>query len=130
MDVARGPFGARGSAFSARVLAEFELTDSGLALLSEACRVLDTIDALSALVDADGLTVPGSRGQTTVHPAVAEIRQQRITLSRLLRQLDLDAEEDDAEDVAPAVFSVNTQRAQHAANERWRRERAARGVGS
>jgi hypothetical protein len=35
------------------------------------------------------LTVKGSMGQEREHPLLSEIRQQRLTLARLLKQLEL-----------------------------------------
>jgi phage terminase small subunit len=78
------------------VLEDYDLDAHELALLREACRTLSTCDRLAALVDAEGLTAKGSQGQTVAHPAVAEARQQRLTLGRLIAQLRLPEGEDDA----------------------------------
>ncbi len=71
------------------VLEEYELEEHERALLAEACRTLTVCDRLAAMVDADGLTTRGSMGQTVTHPAVAEARQQRLVLARLIAQLRL-----------------------------------------
>src|SRR4051794_39384619 len=61
----------------------FELGGPGGALLREVCRTADAIDTLQALLDAEGLTSNSSQG-LRVHPALVELRQQRIALARLL----------------------------------------------
>lgn len=74
--------------------AEFEWADHELALLEEACRVRDRIVELDAAVKTDGLMLPSSQG-SRVHPAVAEGRQQRLALARLLASLQIPGLEDD-----------------------------------
>ncbi|HEY6549834.1 MAG TPA: hypothetical protein VIY71_01395, partial [Solirubrobacterales bacterium] len=46
-------------------------------LLARAARCADEAADLEQAVDVDGATVKGSRGQTIVHPAIAEGRQLR-----------------------------------------------------
>jgi hypothetical protein len=78
----RAPEGARaaGRRLWRSIVDEFELDEHELALLRQAVRVVDTIDALQAVVDRDGvLTVEGK-----THPAVVELRQQRLVLARLI----------------------------------------------
>lgn len=83
----------RGRRFWRDTLADFELTDGELNLLAEVCRTLDTLDALADTIARDGTTTTGSQGQTVMHPAVAEARQQRLTLHRLLAALELPDDE-------------------------------------
>jgi len=47
------------------------------------------LDALTAAIKSDGVTVKGSTGQTRTHPAINEVRQHRLALGRLLAQLAL-----------------------------------------
>ena len=61
-----------------------ELDEHERALLLEACRTADQLDALEAEVAADGVLVDGKP-----HPALVEARQQRITLTRLVAALRL-----------------------------------------
>lgn len=98
----RTPVGlkARGRRFWKATLEDYELTDGELNLLVEVCRTLDTLDMLADAVAADGATTTGSQGQTVMHPAVAEARQQRITLHRLLAALELPDE--DGSTIPPA----------------------------
>lgn len=49
----------------------------------------DDLAALEATVDREGVTVEGSRGQTTVHPALTETRQLRLVQLRLLGAIEL-----------------------------------------
>lgn len=69
--------------------AEWELDARELHLLTEACRTADELADLQAVLDKDGLTTAGSRGQTVVHPAVAEVRQLRIVLLRTLSAIEM-----------------------------------------
>lgn len=65
------------------VVDSFELDEHEITLLAQACRTVDTIDALQAAIDADGPLIE-TRSGPKAHPAVVEIRQQRIVLARLL----------------------------------------------
>src|SRR5215204_5323091 len=46
-------------------------------LLGQAFRIEDQIRDPEAVIGAEGLSVPGSRAQATVHPRLAEARQLR-----------------------------------------------------
>ena len=65
------------------ITAEFELAEHELAQLEEACRVRDRIVDLDAAVQRDGVMIPSSQGER-LHPGIAEARQQRLALARLL----------------------------------------------
>jgi len=104
---------AAGKAFWASTVSAFELSEAELSVLAIACRTLDTTSDLEGLVAADGLMIEGSRGQRVLHPAVAELRQQRSTFARLLVQLGLPDEQDET---VPSQRSV---RASRAAQARW-----------
>lgn len=91
-------------------------------LVAETCRILDVIDGLSAAVERDGVTVTGSRGQTVVHPAVAELRQQQIAFSRLVAQLNLDEAE------VGAILTARAASAKRAGQKRWRALKDQRGT--
>ena len=114
--VAPSGLDARGAALWGRVTAQWDLRDDERELLTEVCRIVDTVEGLQAAVDADGPTVGGK-----VHPAIPELRQQRTVLGRLLGQLALPDEEG-------ATLPTPTQaRARKAAETRWAMHRA-RGV--
>ncbi len=70
------------------VLRAYELSHHERVMLREACRTVDSIDRLQALLDAEGYTATTSQG-TRVHPALAELRQQRIALARLYAALQI-----------------------------------------
>lgn len=74
------------------VLADFELAEHELALLRQAVRVADTCDDLQAVVDAGGLIL-GDRA----HPALVELRAQRILLARLVVALRVPLGEQESE---------------------------------
>ncbi len=101
-------------------LAEHELDLDGreTELLDRACATADAIEALEEVVARDGATVTGSRGQTIVHPALVEARQQKLVLLRLLNSLDLIGDS-----AAPASPSA---RGRAAAQARWRRSPSKR----
>jgi hypothetical protein len=65
------------------VLGEFEFQEHEMTLLRQAVRVADLCDQLQAVVEAEGpmLRVDGT---PRTHPAVVELRQQRIVLARLV----------------------------------------------
>lgn len=105
--------GARGRAFWRATVRDFDLSDVECEVLREACRLLDEVDSLREAIDADGVTVTGSQGQTRVNPAIGEVRQHRLALARLLAQLDLP-------DVDGGRVLTPTQaRASRAAQTRW-----------
>jgi hypothetical protein len=69
------------------VLERFDLAAWELGLLVEAVRVQDRCDRLAAVLEVEGLTATGSKGQTVAHPALAEARQQELALARLVAAL-------------------------------------------
>ncbi|WP_433681938.1 terminase [Nocardia sp. CA-119907] len=79
---------------------QFELSESELTVLREICRTADALDQLQAAVDRDGVLAESSQG-IRCHPALTELRQQRITFARLLAALKVD-EESAADDLPSA----------------------------
>lgn len=61
------------------ILVDFDLSEHELSLLRQAVATADLCDALQALVAADGPMLGGRS-----HPALVELRQQRILLARLV----------------------------------------------
>ncbi|MFN3003263.1 terminase [Mycolicibacterium wolinskyi] len=74
------------------VVADFELDEHELAILREACRTVNGIDALQARVDRDGVLNESPQG-LRVHPGLVELRQQRLALTKLLAALAIPADE-------------------------------------
>lgn len=86
----------KGEALWAAVLSRYELEHHELVLLREIVRTVDDLDRLSDSVVRHGaITASGS-----VHPALAEARQLRVTLATLLGALNLPAEYEDEYDQA------------------------------
>lgn len=66
------------------VLTGFDLDEHELTLLRQAVAVADTCDALQAVADREGPMIADRFGRPVVHPALVELRQQRIVLARLI----------------------------------------------
>ena len=88
-----------------------------LELLHAACRLRDRLDALHAVVAADGPVVEGSKGQTVAHPGLAAISAMSAQFRLLLSAVSTDPDER-----AHGARSVSGRRG---ANRRWAGERAA-----
>lgn len=86
-----------------------------LALLEQVCMMLSTIDDLATLAASAEPLVEGSAGQLRANPLWQELRQQRLALGTLLRQLRLP---DPPQPVD--VGSMRQRAAQHAARARYR----------
>ncbi len=71
----------------------YELSPAELVLLSEAQLTADLCVELQAALDEAGVMVVGPNGPK-VHPAAVELRQQRVTLARLLVALRIPADDD------------------------------------
>lgn len=70
-----------------------------LRVLEDLARAADTVDALQAAIDADGVmieTVGG--GARKVNPAVPEARQARLVVARLAASLRLQPADDDGDE--------------------------------
>lgn len=111
-----------GQALWDRVTVDYELAPDELALLLQACRTVDELDAMSAALAAGSVTVKGSTGQPKVSGLFAEARAHRLVLAKLLQQLALPAE---GEDVGKTPAQ---ERASKAAAVRWDLERRRRGT--
>lgn len=96
--------------------ADWVLDEREAELLTLAAHQADDLDRLEAVIKKVGVEALGSAGQPVVHPAVAEARQARLAIGRLLGQLSLPDEEEEPRTEA-------SKRAQKAANVRWSRKR-------
>src|SRR5438309_315332 len=74
--------------------ASWELDQREIALLELAGRQADDLERLEASIRQLGAFVTGSQGQQVLNPAVAEARQARQAIARLLGQIDLPDEEE------------------------------------
>jgi hypothetical protein len=77
-----------GRALWREVQSEYELEEHERGLLLEMARSVDQLDALNAIVEAEGVMQPGV---DRVHPALVEARQLRIAYARLSAALRLPA---------------------------------------
>lgn len=82
------------------------------AILDLASRQANDIAALELLLEQEGPSVTGSTGQARMNPAFAELRQQRLALTKILDSIKLP---DEGMGVAKNV------KAQRAAHTRWNR---------
>lgn len=80
--------GTAGRSLWSAVTALYELEQHELVMLGGVCVVADRVQALDAVVDADGVVLHTDRGLVP-HPALVEGRQQRITQQRLLSAMRL-----------------------------------------
>ena len=106
MTIPRAPEGARtaGKRLWRAVLSDFELAEHEMALLRQAVRVADLCDDLQRVMEVEGpmLRLDGQPPRT--HPAVIELRQQRIVLARLVVALRVplgDQEQDGVSSAEP-----------------------------
>jgi hypothetical protein len=83
---------SNGQALWSSVTDHFQLTESELVILKHAASVADHIAALDAIVENEGIMQATRAGSERVHPALAESRQQRLALVRLLGQLKVTAD--------------------------------------
>lgn len=98
----------------------WELDERETAILALAARQSDDLARLESAIKKHGTMVKGSAGQSVLNPAIAEARQARMSIGRLLGQLALPDEESEPRTEA-------SKRARDAANVRWDLERRRRG---
>lgn len=81
-------FGASGTALWQSVNDVLVLDSHEEKLLAELCRTADACDELQKIVDRDGVLADSSQG-VRAHPALQELRQQRVAFARLIAALGL-----------------------------------------
>ncbi|MCK1801478.1 terminase [Brevibacterium sp. R8603A2] len=94
-----------GRALWVATVERFEVAEHEGALLEEACRVRDRVVQLREAVESDGLMIPSSQG-LRLHPAVAEERQQKLVLARLLATLSIPGLDEDELPASTGVRGV------------------------
>jgi hypothetical protein len=109
--------GKSGKALWSAVTGLYDLEPHHEIALASACRHSDMVTRLEGLL-TDSLMVTGSMGQSRLSPAVAELRQHRLALSKLLMDLALPAET-----VAELAPSAASNKASKAASVRWNRQK-------
>lgn len=115
--------GEPGRALYERVTSDFELSTAELVALAEACRTLDELDGMRAVLMVEPATVTGSTGQPRANPLFAEARAHRLLLQKLLGDLALPLE---GEEVGRTPKQLQ---ASEAAKARWALERQKWGRG-
>lgn len=81
-------FGAAGQDLWESVIGVLVLDAHEQKLLTELCRTADTLDELQRIVERDGVLADSSQG-VRAHPALQELRQQRIAFARIVSALGL-----------------------------------------
>ena len=108
------------------IVEHWDLRPDELSVLERACRTMDTISALEAIVEEQGLMTTGSMGQTVTNPALQEARQQSALLNSLWKALRLP---DDGDEVSPSSLNATAgQRsaaARKAVQSRWKSSHGA-----
>ena len=75
------------------ILKEYDISDeAGIAILQTAMDAFDAMHDAQVLVDTQGLTVFGDRGQIKAHPLLSVIRDARAQFLMALKHLNLDIE--------------------------------------
>lgn len=75
----------------ASILKSYDISDeAGIAILQTAMGAYDAMNAAQAVVDKQGLTVRGDRGQIKAHPLLSVIRDSRAQFLMALKHLNLD----------------------------------------
>lgn len=112
---------AAGSEFWTRLHAEFDgFNPADYALIIEIARTMDLLDELRRTVAEFGVLSVGSKGQPVEHPALRAIATQQRALAALLRQLDLDDEDEPTPPAGSSVSPLRSAKARRAAQTRWR----------
>lgn len=84
--------GPEGRRLWRQVTGEYDLDEHELALLRAACRTVDRLEDVAALLaqsENASLTTRNARGDLVAHPLLVEQRQQSISLARLVASLRL-----------------------------------------
>jgi hypothetical protein len=75
---------------------EWQLRPDEHALLIEACRTIDELEAIERALRKASPVVTGSRGQARAHPLLSAAREHRLALRLLLASLGIEDAEADA----------------------------------
>lgn len=103
------------------IVRDFDLGDDELAVLAAACHTRDELASLQVELVGQPLLIDG-HGQVRAHPLLAELRAHRALLARLLKQLDLPAQNDEDDDDELLTAAEHRKRAaRKAARDRWDR---------
>lgn len=87
------------------LMADYDLGEHETTVLREACRTADSLDDLQQLLEVEGLMSSTSQGPR-IHPALVELRQQRMTFARLLTALRIPDEDTTRAPARPGTRGV------------------------
>lgn len=107
---APGHLSPRARTFWRKIASEYVLESHQLELLRRVCEAMDTADQARSLLAAEGLTTSDRYDQLKAHPAVNIERDARLAIARLLRELNLAAEEPADSRPATLVYSAGKRR--------------------
>lgn len=79
---------SRGETWAAKVRHEFALMEDGEAMVTECARLMDRIDDLQLVINAEPTMIATSQGKR-IHPAITEQRSTITVLQRALASLGL-----------------------------------------
>jgi hypothetical protein len=82
------------------VLTDFELAEHEMSLLRQAARAADLCEQLQKIVDEQGPLATNRLGDEKPHPALVELRQQRLVLARLIVALRVPLGDQEGEDAS------------------------------
>lgn len=83
---------AEAGAWYVQVVRDFDLDDTGQALLRMAGELWDRAESARKIVAAEGAIIRSSTGTPKEHPAAALERNSKVCFSRLVRELALGSE--------------------------------------
>ena len=78
------------------ILADFDLGEHERLMLQQACHTADSCAALQGVVAAEGELIADHLGRQVPHPALRELRQQRLVLARMIVTLRVPLGDEDA----------------------------------
>ena len=85
----------------------YVLEEHNLRLLQLACEAWDEAQKARQQLAEEGLTVPGRKSGIRPHPCIAIEHSARLTVARLIRELDLDTEPPASDRVGPPPLFSN-----------------------
>ena len=107
MSTAPSHLGRAGRRLWRSILADFELSEHESALLLQACAVADVCADLQGRVNVEGTMTADRFGDPRPNPALVELRQQQILLTRLLVALRVPlGDQEGAEGATVGVGSI------------------------
>lgn len=105
-----GGLGPAGQRLWDAVVADYELAAYEEAVLLQAARTADRLEAIAAALEGAPLTVQNSRGDMIAHPLLGESRQTAALLARLCAALGLPSGVQEDASEAPQRSSRRTHR--------------------